>query len=402
MSPASRQRRASGRLSRRSFLSKSGIAATALIVPRPGRTWHGPIWTPDKLRLGVIGVAGRGGANLGAVASQHIVALCDVDEHRLAGAAKKFPKAKRFVDFHELIELDKLDAVVVSTPDHTHFPATKAALTRGLDVYCEKPLTHTVAQAREIAKLAQEHKAVTQMGTQIHALDNYRRVVELVQSGAIGKVREAWAFCNKSWSGKGRPKEAVEPPSYLHWDLWLGTAPPRPYHPGTYHPANWRRFWDFGGGTLADMGCHYLDLVHWALKLRVPQKTTAKGPPVDPEGTPTWLEVHYEHPHHRVHWYDGGKQPPILAKLGLEKWKNGVLFVTDDSWLISNYAHHEFGPKERFKDFKRPAPWIPKSIGHHKEWIEACKTRGPTTCNFDYSGALTQAVLLGNDAYRKV
>ena len=253
------------RISRRSFLKSSALAAASAAVPGAARDITRKIFASDqKLRLGVIGVGNRGRDNLNAVAGEHIAALCDVDTAMLAPARERFPDARVFRDFREMIAtMDDLDAVVVSTPDHTHAPAAAAALRRGLHVYCEKPLTHTVREARTLTELARKHDCVTQMGTQIHAGSNYRRVVERIRSGAIGQVYEVHVFCDKSWSGGERPTDRPPVPETLDFDLWLGPAPERSYHPA-YHPAGWRRWWDFGGGTLADMACHYVDLVHCA------------------------------------------------------------------------------------------------------------------------------------------
>jgi predicted dehydrogenase len=360
----------------------------------------------EKLNLGCIGVGNRGADDLEAVAGENIVALCDVDRGFLLEAAKMHPGAHLYADFRDMLLLEKLDAVVVATPDHTHAVATAAALRNGLDVYCEKPLTHSVAETRRIRELARKMGAVTQMGTQIHAGDNYRRVVEIVRASAIGPVREVHVFCNeKTWSGGERPSDSPPVPEGLRWDLWIGPAPARPYNP-TYLPMNWRRWWDFGGGTLSDMACHYMDLAFWALELRDPSSIVAEGPPVHPETTPPGLAVQYgfpargDHPACKVSWYDGASKPPVLATLGLSDWVNGVLFIGDRGHLIADYDKWVIGPKDRFPDFKPPTPTIPASIGHHREWIEACKQRGPTTCNFDYSGALTETVLLGNVAYR--
>src|SRR5262249_43599067 len=238
----------------------------------------------DRLHVGVIGVAGRGEYDWTNVekAGAAIVAFCDVDEKRTGKIRDRFPAAKFYVDFRKLLEQKGLDAVVIATPDHTHAPATMAALKAGLHVYCEKPLTHSVHEARLVAETAAKQKRVTQMGTQIHAEDNYRRVVELVQSGAIGTVREVHVWCDKELSAGKRPAETPPVPKGLDSDLWLGPAPYRPYHPA-YIPFHWRRWWDFGGGTLADMACHHMDLPFWALKLRHPTKVTAEGPPPDPE-----------------------------------------------------------------------------------------------------------------------
>lgn len=391
--------------SRRSFLA--AMACTPLI-PEP-RSWRArrPTRIRDKLRLGIIGVDGRGTANLNAVAEEEIVALCDVDARPLAEQGARFRDAKQLQDAREMIDTLDLDGVVISTPDHTHATLTARALRRGLHVYCEKPLTHTVREARVVRQLAKQHGRVTQMGIQIHAGENYRRVVEAIRGDAVGEVREVHVFCGSNWSNGRRPGAAQEVPAWLRWDLWLGPAPSRPWHAETYHPVNWRRFWDFGGGTLADMACHFLDLAWWALELRPPTRIRADGPKPHREGTPDHLHVEFEHPGRgadktvRVHWYDGGKRPALLRELGLEAWKNGVLFVGEDErWLISDYGRHALGPKARFEGYTAPPRSIPKSIGHHAEWIRACKTDGRPSCDFDYAGPLTEAVLLGGLAYR--
>jgi predicted dehydrogenase len=266
-------------------------------------------------------------------------------------------------------------------------------------------MSHSVYEARVMAQAAARAKVATQMGTQIHAGENYRRVVEVIRSGAIGPVREAHAWVAKTWSGGERPSERPPAPKTLHWDLWLGPAPARPYHP-TYQPANWRRWWDFGSGTLGDMACHYMDLPFWALDLRAPSTVEAEGPPVHPETTPPWMVVRYafpargDRPPVSLTWYDGGKRPEALSKPGTPAWGDGVLFVGDKGMLLASYDDYRLLPESEFQGFRPPEPSIPRSIGHHAEWINACKTGDPTTCNFDYSGALTEAVLLGVVAYR--
>lgn len=391
--------------SRRRFLQLSAALAASTWIPSCAST-HRKFKPGEKLNIGVVGVGNRGAEDLEAVAGENIVALCDVERGYLLAASKLHPGAHLYADFRDMLLCEQLDAVVVATPDHTHAVATAAALHAGLDVYCEKPLTHTVAEARFIANLARKKRAVTQMGTQIHAYENYHRVVEIVQAGSIGPVREVHVFCNgKTWSGGERPTDRPPVPETLRWDLWLGPAPERPYNP-TYLPANWRRWWDFGGGTLSDMACHYMDLAFWALELRHPVTIAAEGPPVNPETAPPGLVVHYQFPARgdrpvcKVSWYDGASKPAVLATLGLSDWEDGVLFIGDRGHLIADYDKWKIGPAERFASFTPPAPTIPVSIGHHREWIEACKDRGPTTCNFDYSGALTETVLLGNVAYR--
>ena len=393
--------------SRRCFLKSTSLALAGLALPSSARRGLGPVRSGEPLRIGVIGVANRGAGNLDGVSREDIVALCDIDRRFLDRAAQKHPSAKRFADFRELIELDGLQAVVISTADHTHAPAAAMALRRGLDVYCEKPLAHSVHEARALQRLAQEHGAVTQMGTQIHALPNYRRVVEHVQAGVIGPVREVHVFCGtKGWGGGARPEGEKPVPDWLDWDLWLGPAPARPYHDG-YHPAHWRRFWDFGGGNLGDMGCHYMDLAFWALDLSVPATVEASGPPVDAETAPPQIVVDYhfeargEQPPVAVTWHGGGLKPAMLADLGLSGWGNGVLFLgTEGRFLIGDYNKMKVGPEDRFRGFTPPEQTIADSIGHYQEWIEACRSRGPTTCSFAYSGRLTEAVLLGNVSYR--
>ncbi|MDF2439766.1 MAG: hypothetical protein JWN98_750, partial [Abditibacteriota bacterium] len=230
--------------------------------------------------------------------------------------------------------------------------------------------------------------------------------VELIKSGAIGTVKEVHVWCDKVWSAAGpRPTETPAVPANLNWDLWLGPAPYRPYHPA-YAPGNWRGWWDFGGGTLGDMACHHMDLPHWALDLRHPLTVEAEGPPVNAETTPEWLVVRYGYaargaqPPVNLTWYQGGRRPSQFAQDLLPQWGDGNLFVGSKGMLLADYGRYALLPEKEFADFKAPEPFIPDSIGHHLEWIEACKTGGPTTCNFDYSGALTETVLLGNVAYR--
>jgi predicted dehydrogenase len=391
-------------LTRRRFLSQTTtLSLAAWLGPRVFARGKSP---NERLNLGIIGTANRARANIDGVKGENIVALCDIDENYLNKASNDFPSAQIFHDFRELLAVPELEAVVVSTADHTHAVATAAALRRGLHVYCEKPLTHSVHEARVIAGLAKESGKATQMGTQIHAGANYRRVVELIQGGAIGAVSECHVFCSKTWSGGERPSETPEVPKNLSWDLWLGPAPERPYHP-TYLPANWRRWWDFGGGTIGDMGCHYLDLAHWALGLRHPLTVAAEGPPVHAETTPKWIVVTWEHPARdtmppvTVKWYDGGKRPAeLLADAGIPEKKDGLLFIGEKGMLFADYEARLLLPADKFTDFAAPAPTIPNSIGHYAEWFKACREGTPTTCNFDYSGALTEAVLLGNVAFR--
>lgn len=392
---------------RRQFLKSSTLATFgAFVAPRLSLAADP---APDqKLRIAAIGTGNRALDNINGCASQSIVALCDVDERILAKTASKFPSAKTFTDFRAMLDKihNNIDAVLVGTPDHTHAPATLAALQLKKHVYCEKPLAHTVHEARLVASAASNAKVATQMGTQIHAESNYRRVVELLQSGAIGTVNRIHVWVGGSRQGGNRPTDTPPVPQGLHWDLWIGPAPFRPYHPA-YHPFSWRGWWDFGGGTLADMACHHMDLSHWAFNLRYPSSIHAQGPKPHPESCPEWLIVDYHYPatpnRQPIHltWYNGDKRPQQLIDLKLaNQWGAGSLFIGDKGMLLADYGRRVLLPNDQFKDFQPPNQSIPPSIGHHNEWIKACKDNSPTTCNFSYAAALTETVLLGNVSYR--
>ncbi len=357
----------------------------------------------ERLNLGIIGVAGRGGENLHEVSSQNIVVLCDVDRSRLAEAKKVHPQAHAYTDFRRLLDHTELDAIVVSTPDHMHAIPAYRALKLGLHVYCEKPLAHTVAEVRALRKAAAESRCATQMGTQIHAGENYRRVVEIVKSGQLGEIRRVHV-----WMG-GRPipgKRVAEgtPPEHVDYDLWLGPAPYRPYHPSHFH-YNWRYWFDFGGGILADFGCHFMDLPHWALDLRAPASVEATGVK-DYEGdndVPGKQQVEYRYPARGdlppVHltWYSGGLRPKGAEKFGKD---SAVLFEGEKGRLVADYGSRKFYFDDGRAEPAAPPKTIADSVGHHREWIEAIRSGGRTTCNFDYSGALAESVLLGNVALR--
>jgi len=390
--------------SRRFFLKQSTLAGVGLWVY--GGVAAAASTSPnEKLNVAFVGTANQARFSIGSMQSEYTVAVCDIDDNFLDKAVSDFPQARRFNDFRKMLdEMHKdVDAVVVATPDHIHAPASMMAIKLGKHVYCEKPLTHSVHEARALAREAARMKVATQMGTQIHAGGNYRRVVEIVQSGAIGKVREVHTWAGRAWGGGNRPKETPPTPAHIHWDLWLGPAPERPYHP-TYLPANWRKWWDFGGGNIADMACHHMDLPFWALGLRHPTTVETEGPPVHAETCPLGLIAHYEFPARgdqppvKLHWYDGDKIPTEIH--GIKTSGGGNLFVGERGMMAADYGSYKLYPESDFADFKPPAPTIANSIGHHKEWVEACKTGAATTCNFDYSGALTEAVLLGNVAYR--
>jgi hypothetical protein len=296
------------------------------------------------------------------------------------------------------------------------------ALKHRKHVYCEKPLTHNVYEARRIREAAARAGVVTQMGIQIHATENYRRVVELIQGGAIGPVHEAHVWVARAWGLQSkeasernkdrvyvtdRPTEAMPVPAGLHWDLWLGPAPARPFHEVYFPGSKWYRWWDFGNGTMSDLGSHWNDLPFWALDLQAPTTIEAFGPPPHAEIAPASMRAVYEYaargdmPPVRLTWHQGQEKPEIWHAGGIPQWDSGVLFIgTEGRMLLADYDKHVLLPESAFQDFERPAPTIPRSIGHYDEWVHACKTGSPTTCNFEYAGGLTEANHLGNVAYR--
>ncbi|MDO4582656.1 MAG: Gfo/Idh/MocA family oxidoreductase [Planctomycetia bacterium] len=363
-----------------------------------------------RLNLAVIGVGGRGKEVLGGAFVENVVAIADVDEDFLRKAALRCcGETKLYNDYRRLLEENhtRLDGVVVNTPDHTHFPISMLAMEYGLHVYCEKPLAHSVRECRLMAEKAREKKVITQTGMQMHALENYRRVVEMIQSDAIGTVSEVHVWCGKGWGGNDvRPAETQEPPRNLHWDLWLGNAPQRPYHSQCYHPANWRRWWDFGSGTLGDMGCHYMDLAFWALNLDAPKTIRATGPSLETqtEMAPLRLRVDYVFPtpqeEIQLTWYDGDETPEVLVKNQLPLWLGGVLFVGSRGMLLADYTHRILLPEADFANYEPPPATIPPSPGHLKEWLQGIRTQEEPSCHFGYTGRLTEAVLLGVVAYR--
>lgn len=392
--------------SRRRFLQASLAASAAVSLPfiLPARARG----ANERLNIGVIGVGGRGAGNLAGVSGENIVALCDVDADRLNAAAGNFAQAKKFFDYRELLELKDLDAVVISTPDHHHAPATMRALNRGLHVYCEKPLTHTVEEARLIAQTAAKKKVATQMGTQNHEHPGYVQLVEWIQSGAIGPVKEVHVITDRPgpyWSqGMDLPTDKQALPANLKWDLWLGPAAEREYN-SAFVPFKWRGWWDFGCGAIGDMAIHLLDPAFWALELGGPVKVTSKGPPPNPYSGPKWMETLFEFgargklPPVNVIWYEGEAKPP--AEIAKQLPMNGSLFIGEKGRIA--VEHDKFPkllPEEAFADFKGPEPFLPKSPGHHQQWIEACKTGSRTGSNFQYAGPFTEIVLLGNVAYR--
>ena len=413
-------------ITRRRFLADSTktaaalAVAPALITKAVAQGERRKLSANDKLNIAFIGVAGQGGNNIGEITKAedvNVVALCDVDETNLNSAAGKFPGAKRYRDYRKLIESEKsLDAVVISTPDHNHAPATMLALKAGKHVYCEKPLTRTVKEARLIAQAAHAAKVATQMGNQGMAFEGNRFINEWLADGCIGAVREVHVWSDRPthggkpelyWAqGVERPTDTPPVPATLDWDLWLGPAPQRPYHPA-YVPFKWRGWWDFGSGGLGDMGIHNIAPIFAALKLGAPTSVHASSTPVFPETVPLASTVHYEFPARgdmppvKLHWYDGGIMPPRPEELAegeeLKRW-DGCIFVGDKGKMLVDGWGGESPrliPQKRDREYQRPPKTLPRSVGHHKEWLLACRNGTPTRSNFDFAGPLTEAVLLG-------
>ena len=367
----------------------------------------------SKVNIACVGVGGKGWSDMLEVSAGHnIVAICDIDEQRLAKAAERFPQAKRYTDWRKLLEQKNIDAVTVSTPDHTHAPATMTAMKLGKHVYTQKPLTHSIYEARRLAEVAKETGVVTQMGIQHHATRRLKTAVHAVQGGVIGKVHQVHAWTDrpdKFWKqGLARPQGVAAVPAHVHWNVWLGVAPQRPYIDRAYHPFAWRGWWDFGTGVAGDMGCHILDPVVNALQLGPPKAVWAEGPPPHPESGPVWCLVHYEFPGTKhttdklqLTWYEAGRQPPREIFKAPDDWKgsaNGVLFEGERGNLFVGFPEMpELFPKSDFGDYQFAD--LPDH-NHYREWTSAIAQGGKTSCPFAYSGPLTETVLLGNVAYR--
>ncbi len=388
-------------------------AASATAVP-PAR----------KARIAVIGCAGRGADNLNDLLASgaQVVAICDVSKAALAAVTARGIEAATFSDFRALIRKRKelqLDGVLVSTPDHTHAFATAMCLRAKLPVYCEKPLTHTIDEVRRLRALAATAGVPTQMGTQIHALDNYRRVVELVRGGAIGRVTSCDCWVGKSWCC-GSEASVTAPPADLDWELWQGGVPSSPYLTDLT-PANWRKYWKYGTGTLGDMGCHIIDLPFWALGLDAANLGTvevrSEGPPVDSVGCPAWLEVSWAIPQPKqdpliIRWFDGGRISPTAQELGGKDRQDyhgrfNVLFQGTDGFLLANYGEYLILPPALVESRPKPSTVgsIASSPGHHREWLNSILSPhdpgvAQPLCNFSKSTLLTEFVLAGTLAYR--
>ncbi len=409
-------------LNRRQFIRQSAATLGWASLPLTGLRAASP---NNRLNIAAIGVGGMGAGNIQKCSGENIVALCDVDFKRGGDTFRKFPKARRFRDFRVMFDkMEKeIDAVIIATPDHTHAVATMEAMRRGKHVYTQKPLTHSIWEARQLTEAARRHGVATQMGNQGHSSEGARQTVEWIQAGVIGEVREVHCWSDRPLRGTRfekrlywpqgvaeRPRDKPPVPQTLDWDLWLGPAPYRDYHP-EYVPFDWRGWWDFGTGALGDMGCHIIDHPYWALKLGDPESVEASSTHVHDETAPLASLVTYHFPARdelppvRMIWYDGGIKPPRPEELRSdETWPvDGVLYVGDRGKIMhtSHGGKPTLLPLSRMKGFERPDESLPRVKGSHEQnWIDACKGGAPACSHFEYSGPLTEAVLLGNLAIR--
>ncbi len=410
------------RISRRTFIRTfTASSAAVTIVPAYVLGREAP---SAKLNIAAIGSGGRARANIKGTSSENIVALCDVDDRRAAQMFKAYPKAKKYKDYRIMLDdMDKsIDAVLVSTPDHIHAGAVMRAIRMGKHVYCEKPLAHSIHEVRQITEAARKHNVQTQMGNQGHSSEQIRMMCEWVWDGAIGDVRKVYAWSSRPSGGAAfavnmkRPEETPPVPKELDWNLWLGPAPQRPYHPA-YLPFKWRGWVDFGTGALGDMGCHILDPVFWALKLgeadtiEIEATTTHFDKAIMKETYPVASVVRYKFPARgkmppvALTWSDGRLRPPRPydmednRRIGGE----GALLIGQNGNIM--HGSHGAGgmrivPESKMKAYTPPEKTLPRSKGHHQDWILACKNGKPASANFNFGGPLTEMALLGVLAIR--
>ncbi len=407
-------------MKRRQFLKSIALTGAAgLVLPRT------PLFGADapgnKLNVALTGTWGRGEAHFGVLSSENVVALCDVNEEHLAFGAKKFPNAKTYVDWRECLDKQKdLNAVVICTADHTHAFIANWAMNRGLHVYCEKPLGNSVEEARVVRAtyLKNKNKLATQVGTQRHEHENFERVRELVRDGAIGQLESVCAWGDRKIPRPGYLPAQGEPPSYFHWDLWLGPSPAHPWNPGYIaggsgmNCLSWNMYWDFGSGQVGDMGSHTMDLAWNAIDAALPTSAEGKGDPLNPEVTPVKLETHFDFPANdwrsgiRVSWYQGGALPESPARyVDLKKIDHGAMFEGSKGYLIADFTTRVLLPNRRAADMTYYKPrtkdaLTPPMGNFQKQWINACKGSLKTDCNFEYAGNMIEMMLLGMVAYR--
>ncbi len=406
------------RATRRDFLRQAALAGAAGPFLGAGLPAFAKPSANERVRFACIGVGGKGESDtVDAGSHGDVIAICDVDSKTLDKMAEKFPNAKKYFDYRMMLDdLDsKIDAVTVSTPDHTHAPASVRAMRMGKHCFCQKPLTWSIEEARVMRELAAEKSLATQMGNQGTAEGGFRKGVEIIRSGALGPIQEIHVWTNRPvWpQGISRPKGEESVPTNLHWDEFLGAAPERPFHSG-YTPFNWRGWLDFGTGALGDMACHTINVAAMALGLFDPQSVEVVDTSgiIDRETYPTWsiLRTQFGERHGRaplsLTWYDGGEKLPKEKRAfvdmlhGEEVPESGLLLVgTKGSFFSKNDygAEHTLLPKDRFADFKAPEPTLPRSPGHFREWVDAIQAGDPSKAlsNFGYAGRLTETVLLG-------
>ncbi len=403
--------------SRRDALKTAAAAGlgSALFVPGTKQAYGKTLFQSEKLNFACIGVGGKGSSDTDdADKYGTVVALCDIDEDGLAKKSKRIPKAKTFVDFREMLDQmgDKIDAVTVSTPDHTHAMAAIAAMKLKKHVFCQKPLTWSIQEARRIREVAKETGVATQMGNQGTAENSLREAVEVVRSGILGEIKEVHIWTNRPvWpQGTGRPKETMEIPKGLHWDLFLGPAPERPYN-SAYTPFKWRGWLDFGTGALGDMACHTANMAVMALGLFDPIALTADHTGiVENESYPMSSQIIFEyaktdkHPALKMTWYDGGRKPDPSLLLGEEMTASGSLVVGTEGSVFGPGDYHgqtKILPLQKFKDAKKPEQTLPRTRNHFEEFTQACAGGPRAMSDFvDYSTYLTETILQGNLAIR--
>jgi predicted dehydrogenase len=400
---------------RRTFLQASAAGAACVLTRRTAYALD----LNGKLRVASIGTGNKGGDDLREVSASpriEVAAICDVDhsEPHLGWAAERFPKAERYADYRRLLEKPNLfDAVIVSTPDHMHAPIALAAMALGKHVFCQKPLAHTVDEARKMRRAAEEHRLVTQMGNQIQSHQAYRTAVQLLRDGVIGKVREvhAWQAGDMEWLITDKQPDYADPvPDTLEWNLWLGVATPRQYIAELYHPKNWRAWQDFSNGQLGDFGCHILDPIFLGLELTAPISVEAEAPPLNNEVWAPRCKVSYRFPATArtvgpvlpVTWYDGRRHKPKRAALGLPKeyrvpGAGSAVIGEAGTMVVPHWDMPRLFPEDKFRGFEMPQL---NDVNHYTSWVDACLGDGKTTSHFGYAGPLTETVLLGSLAVR--
>jgi predicted dehydrogenase len=405
-------------MKRRDFLKTAATGAGWIILP--SGVLSGANAPSNTLNVALIGTWGRGEAHFDSISSENVVALCDVDEKHLAFAAERFPNAKQYVDWRKCLDQKGIDAVVCCTTDHTHAFVANWAMNRGMHVYCEKPLANSVEEARLVRAtyLKNKNKLATQCGTQRHANPNFNRVQELIRDGAIGELIAAYAWGDRQIRRPGYLPAQGEPPTTLHYDLWLGPSPAHPYNPGYFSGGpgmnclQWNMYWDFGSGQVGDMGSHTMDIVWDAVGAGVPTSAEAKGEPFNPEVSPVELETHFSLPANgwrqaiSVSWYQGGAMPRSPRdSVDLKRIGHGAMFKGSEGFLIADFDSRLILPLGDEADIsyyhRRAKDQILPPVGHfQKEWTDACKGNLKTSCDFDYSGTMIEMMLLGLVGYR--